>query len=295
MKIGIDLGGSHIGIGIVDEQGKIIQKNETELKDVENIQEFIISQIKNEIEFYINKYKSIEFIGIASPGTPKDGKLTNITNLGIKELDITQILEKKFNVPVKVKNDAKCASIAEKQYGALKQYQDAVFLCLGTGIGGSVFVAGKEMNPIRNSGLEVGHMIIQKNGEKCNCGKRGCFETYCSIKRLKNKLMETMNLSGEISGKELIELLKKNKNEKIQKIIEEYIDNLIIGLSNIIDIFEPQVICLGGSFVYFEEILYKPLVEKYYKERYVFNKEQLPEIKLAILGNDAGIIGATLL
>ncbi len=295
MKIGIDLGGSHIGIGVVNKQGKIIEKSETELKNIENKQEFIINKIKKEIESYIKKYNNIELIGVASPGNPKNGVLTNLVNLGIKELNIVNILEDDFKIPVKINNDAKCAGIAEKQFGILKQYQDAVFLCLGSGIGGDVFIGNKELKPIRNSAFELGHIIIDKNGNICKCGKRGCFETYCSIKRLKEKLMEIMNLSNNTLGKELIELLKENKNEKIQKTIEEYIDNLIIGLSNIIDIFEPQVICLGGGFVYFEEILYKPLVEKYYKEKYVFNKEQLPELKLSILGNDAGIIGATLL
>ena len=103
MKIGIDLGGSHIGIGVVDEQGKIIEKTETELANTNNVQEFIVNKIENDVANYINKYNNIEMIGIASPGTPKEGKLTNIVNLGIKELNITEILESKFNIQVKVK------------------------------------------------------------------------------------------------------------------------------------------------------------------------------------------------
>lgn len=295
MKIGIDLGGSHIGIGVVDEQGKIIEKTETELANTNNVQEFIVNKIENDIAKYINKYDNIEMIGIASPGTPREGKLTNIVNLGIKELNITEILESKFNIQVKVKNDAKCAAIAEKKYGALKKYQDAVFLCLGTGIGSDVFIAGEELKPIRNSGVELGHMIIEKNGIQCKCGKKGCFETYCAIKRLKNKLMEIMNIPTETDGKELLKLLENNPNEQVKNVLNEYMENLTIGLSNIIDIFEPQAICLGGGFVYFEEVLYKPFLENYYNKRYVFNKEELPEIKLAMLGNDAGIIGASLL
>jgi len=104
-----------------------------------------------------------------------------------------------------------------------------------------------------------------------------------------------MNLSKEVSSKELLEILKwRAKEENIKKILEEYIDNLNIGLSNIIDIFAPQAICLGGGFVYFEEILYKPFLEKYYNERKSFYKDRIPDIKLALLGNDAGIIGATI-
>ena len=138
-------------------------------------------------------------------------------------------------------------------------------------------------------------MIINKNGKLCNCGKRGCFETYCSIKRLKNRLIKELGLNKEIPAKDLLKILNtKKEDEKLQKIIKEYIDNLIVGLSNIIDIFEPQAISLGGSFVYFENILYKELLNEYNKKRYVFNKEKLPELKLATLGNDAGIIGAVL-
>lgn len=295
MKIGIDMGGSHVAIGIVNENGEIIEKFEKDIKTMEE-------QAKDEMSTYIIENISkieqnydIEKIGIGSPGTPKNGILTNLVNLKIKEFDITSILKEHFDIPVILKNDAKCAGLAEKTYGALKDYQDAIFLCLGTGIGANIFMAGKELQPIQNPGMEIGHMVIDKNGIECNCGKKGCFETYCSIKRLKNKLINEMNLSQEISSKELLEILKlRCQEENIKKILEEYIDNLNIGLSNIIDIFAPQAICLGGGFVYFEEILYKPFLEKYYNERKSFYKDGIPDIKLAVLGNDAGIIGATI-
>lgn len=295
MKIGIDMGGSHVAIGIVNENGEIIEKFEKDIKTMEE-------QAKDEMSTYIIENISkieqnydIEKIGIGSPGTPKNGILTNLVNLKIKEFDITSILKEHFDIPVILKNDAKCAGLAEKTYGALKDYQDAVFLCLGTGIGANIFMAGKELQPIQNPGMEIGHMVIDKNEIECNCGKKGCFETYCSIKRLKNKLINEMNLSQEISSKELLGILKlKCQEENIKKILDEYIDNLNIGLSNIIDIFAPQAICLGGGFVYFEEILYKPFLEKYYNERKSFYKDGIPDIKLAVLGNDAGIIGATI-
>lgn len=295
MKIGIDMGGSHVAIGIVNENGKIIEKFEKDIKTVGDQAKAEISTYIIEIISKIKEKHNIEKIGIGSPGTPRDGVLTNLINLKIKEFDISSILMEHFDIPVLLKNDAKCAGLAEKTYGALKEYQDAVFLCLGTGIGASVFMNGKELKPIQNPGMEIGHMVIDKNGIKCNCGKTGCFETLCSIKRLKDKLIDEMNLSKEVSSKELLEILKwRAKEENIKKILEEYIDNLNIGLSNIIDIFAPQAICLGGGFVYFEEILYKPFLEKYYNERKSFYKDRIPNIKLALLGNDAGIIGATI-
>ncbi len=295
MKIGIDMGGSHVAIGVVNENGEIVEKFEKDIKTIGD-------DAKNEISSYviecvskiIEKY-NIEKIGIGAPGTPRNGILTYLINLEIKEFDITSILKEHFDIPVKLKNDAKCAGLAEKTYGALKEYQDAVFLCLGTGIGASVFMNGKELQPIQNPGMEIGHMIIDKNGIKCNCGKKGCFETYCSIKRLKDKLINEMNLSEKISSKELLEILKlRYQEENVKRILDEYMDNLNIGLSNIIDIFAPQAICLGGGFVYFEEVLYKTFLEKYYNERKAFYKDEIPDIKLAVLGNDAGIIGATI-
>ncbi len=297
MKIGIDLGGSHIGIGVVNRQGKIIEKIETDLNLVKNlnIESFIIKYIVNNIKELTNKYK-IQAIGIAAPGTPKNGKITTMVNLGIKELDITNIIKKEYFIPITIKNDAKCAAIAENKYGILKPYKDSIFICLGTGIGGSVFVNKKELSFNRNPGIEIGHMIIQKDGINCKCGKKGCFETYCSIKRLKQKLIEIMELPKNIQSEELLHILNKRKDEhKVKNILNEYIENLIVGLSNIIDIFEPQAICFGGSFVYFEEVLYKILVEKYYSKKYMFNKENIPELKLSVLGNDAGIIGATII
>ena len=312
MKIGIDIGGSHIGIGLVDENGNIVEKYETDINgnnksgDLNKfIEQFILLTIKKLCE-----ERKIELIGIASPGTPKDGKLTNLVNLGIDELDIAQIIKKEFNGKIQINNDAKCAGLAEKQYGSLKDYDDAVFMCLGTGIGGAVFLGGKELKPKRNPGFEIGHMIIKKDGISCNCGKSGCFETYCSMKRLKNALIDAMGLNKDINAKELLNVLKeRNKNLKeheeklkkrneeivVQKILEEYIDNLIIGLSNVIDLLEPEAICLGGSFVYFKDILYEMLLKEFNSRKYVFNKSALPVIKLATLGNDAGIIGATIM
>ena len=295
MKIGIDMGGSHIAIGIVNKNGEIVEKFDKDIKTIGDEAKNEISSYVIEIVSKIIERYNIESIGIGAPGAPKNGILTNLVNLKIKEFDITSILKEHFDIPVILKNDARCAGLAEKTYGALKEYQDAVFLCLGTGIGASVFMSGRELQSIQNPGMEIGHMVIDKNGIECNCGKKGCFETYCSIKRLKDKLINELNLSQEISSKELLEILQLRCQEKnIKKVLEEYMDNLNIGLSNIIDIFAPQAICLGGGFVYFEEILYKPFLEKYYNERKSFYKDVIPDIKLAVLGNDAGIIGATI-
>ena len=293
MKIGIDFGGSHIVIALID-NNTIKEKVEIELEKREDI----VSYIMNILDYYISKFKennNIELIGIASPGNPnnKDLSITNIVNLGIERLELKTI-ENKYKIPIKLKNDSKAAGLAEFEYGSLKKYNDAVFLCLGTGIGSAVFLNGKLLEANKHVGFELGHIVIDRNGLKCNCGKRGCFETYCSIKRFKENAKKILKIE-EIPSEELLEKIKENIEDKeISRLIEEYIDNLIIGLSNVIDIFEPEAISLGGSFVFFKDIFYTKLVSEIDKRRYVFNKENMPEIVLAELKNDAGMLGAIL-
>lgn len=298
MKIGIDMGGSHIAVAIVNNQGKIIEKIEEDIQKENSNAQYILNYVDKTIE-KLRKSADIEAIGIACPGNPKGSKIENLVNLSIAEVDFKE-LEKKYGVKIKSVNDAKAAAIAEKTYGALKQSSDCVFLCLGTGIGGAVFLNNQLLVANRNPGFELGHMIIERDGIECNCGKKGCFETYCSMKRFKDKAREVLKRIGiheKIeSGEEIRIALENNMdNLNIQKLVEEYINNLVIGLSNVIDIFEPDRICIGGSFVYFEEILYRKLICEMEKRRYVFNKGEIPEIELAELGNDAGIIGATLI
>lgn len=298
MKIGIDIGGSHIAIAAVNKDGKIVQKIEQDLEKQESMTPYIMDYVDKGIG-KLRKTGVIESIGIAAPGNPRESVVTNLVNLGIEKIDFKELTEK-YNASLKSINDAKAAAIAEKQYGALKGIKDSVFLCLGTGIGGAVFLNNQLLRANKNPGFEIGHMVIEREGIKCQCGKKGCFETYCSMKRLKDKLqniLEKIVLNKKIqNARELKEILQANLgNIEIQNVLEEYISNLMIGLSNVIDIFEPEVICLGGSFVYFKDILYDRLVEQMEKRRYVFNKNSLPEIRMAELGNDAGIIGATLI
>ncbi len=300
MKIGIDLGGSHIGVGII--QGGNIEdtmdKNFTE-EDRKDIQVTIINSIQNLMDQILNKHQlslqDVEKIGIASPGTIENGTIIHAGNLGISYFNIIERLQEIYTMPIQIRNDGKCAAIAEKQYGAMKDYEDCVFINIGTGIGGAVFLGGKLLEPKRNSGFEIGHMVIQKNGNLCTCGKRGCFETYASIKALKTKIMHTLGIKEkDISGQYLREVLMVQYHDALQKDIEEYLDNLTIGISNLIDIFEPEVICLGGSFSYYEgNPVLEQLREKIKMPNTTFNNEDI-KIVTADLKNNAGIIGATL-
>lgn len=294
MKIGIDIGGSHIGVGHVDDQGYIKNKEEIFIKDKTNIEntieEFIYRKIREMIEIC-----PVDGIGIAVPGTVTDNKIIKAVNLGIENYDLASKLESEFNIPVKIKNDAKCSALAEQKFGALKGYDDAIFLCIGTGIGGAVIYDGKLLEAKKVPGFEFSHMIIKKDGNLCSCGKRGCFETYASMKRFKERISEEYNLNT-FSGEKIRKFINENPNDsRLNYMINNYIEDLSIGISNLINIFEPEIICIGGSFAEYEEILYEPLKRKLLEGNLLFNKRDDIIIKHAQLKNDAGIIGATLI
>lgn len=295
MKIGIDIGGSHIAVAAIKNDKEIIKKVEKDLTDEDkqyieqSITKIIIDNIEQILKEENIDKNSIEKIGIAAPGEPIDGKITNAWNLKIKEFDITNKLKKYFSVEISLKNDAKSAGQCEKAYGSIKEFDDAIFLCLGTGIGGAVFQNGKILKPKNSTGFEIGHMIIVKNGEKCKCGQRGCFERYASMRAFKEKITKRLNLQNNLSGCEILNKINENRDEA-EDIIQEYIENLSIGLINLINIFAPEAITLGGSFVFFKDILLEKLKANLQEKA----NGNVPEIKVAEYVNDAGIIGAIL-
>lgn len=294
MKIGIDIGGSHIGIGLVDNNGSIVLKEEKFIKDKKNIKEQIEEFIVENV-IQMSLIHDVESIGIAIPGTVTENKIVKAVNLGIEDYDLASKLEKILKIEVKLKNDAKCAALAEQKYGELAPFENSIFLCIGTGVGGAVIHNGQLLEPDDVPGFEFSHTIIQKDGELCSCGKRGCFEAYASLKRFKQKISDTFNLST-MSGKEIRKYIEDNPdNEALKSMINEYIDYLSIGISNIVNIFEPDAICIGGSFAEYENIFYEPLKQALLQGNLLFNQRHDIIIKLAKLKNDAGIIGATLI
>lgn len=295
INVGIDLGGSHVAIGIVNQNGEILDQYEKdftieEKRDLINVAtRYIIENIN-----MLKKQYSFSKFGIGVAGAISNGIILKSVNLGIVNYNIKQKLEEATKVKVMVKNDAKCAAIAEYKFGDCNKYQNVLFLTLGTGIGGSYIYQGDLMTGNSFEGFEFGHMIIKADGIPCKCGKNGCFERYGSILVFKNKIIERLNLSYDISGPELREHMKISM-DKIDDLIEEYLNDVSIGISNLINIFEPDCVVIGGGFARYDYILLNPLKNKLLNSNLLFNKRDGINIQTAQLGNDAGIIGASTL
>ena len=293
MKIGIDLGGSHIGVGIVNENNEIIIKKEhdwtTEEKENldNNILDVCIQLIKQIIEE--NNISKIEKIGI---GYPCKSIINGVVYKNENILDFTKILTNEFKVPTYLKNDVKCSAICEKTIGNLKQYDNCIFMALGTGIGGAYFYKNELVTPNTYQGFEIGHMIIEVDGRKCRCGKKGCFEEYCSMRVFRKEIEELFNIE-KVNSYKMFEIIESKKRQKeVNEIIDNYLNYLSIGISNLINIFEPDAICIGGSFSYYAPIFMEKLKEKVQRN---FENREIPELIIAKYANDAGIIGASML
>lgn len=202
-----------------------------------------------------------------------------------------------INVPISVKNDGKCACLAE--YENLVKHElngnvdKVLFLNIGTGIGGGIIYNGKLLEGSQFDGFEFGHMTIERNGIQCNCGKRGCFEKYGSILEYKNKVKNRLNIDVNVNGENLRKIMEERQRE-IEDIREEYIYNLCIGISNLINIFEPDTIIIGGGFCHFAYMFMEDIKKVLINSNLLFNRREWIDIRIAKLGNDAGIIGATL-
>ncbi|MBR2744875.1 MAG: ROK family protein [Clostridia bacterium] len=298
MNIGIDIGGSHIGIGVVDSNGNIKKRKDIYigLKEKTKIRKYILEEIVKTIDEWCGDKGKVRKIGIAAPGIIMNGNIKYSVNLGLSNYDLKKLLLKHYpNANIRLKNDAKCAALAEKNLGALKNHDNSVFICLGTGIGGAFFYNGRLISPRRGSGAEFGHMIIKRNGRACRCGNRGCFEQYGSMRVFKSRIKSCLNLSPRIEGEKLRKAIEDNiDNKDVKRIIDTYLDDVCLGLSNIVNILEPDTICIGGGFSKYEELLLDLLKERFKKAKYLFYKKNVPNIVVAKLGNNAGIIGAAL-
>lgn len=313
-NIGIDLGGTNIAIGIVDENYKIVLKDKVPTRTERETSEIIddmANLCKSLVERLNITFDDIGYAGIAAPGSidPVNGVVRYANNINMVDYPIADELKKR--IPLKkvyVENDANAAALAEAKAGAGKGLNDVIMITLGTGVGGGIVIGGKLYSGFNYAGAELGHTVIEAGGRACTCGRKGCFEAYSSatglINMTKEKLQETKDtimwdmVNGDIentSGRTAFDASRKG-DKAGQEVVDMYIGYLACGLTNMINIFQPEVLCIGGGVCGEGDYLLNPLKELIKANTYGYERqERNTELKIAELGNDAGIIGAALL
>lgn len=311
-RIGIDLGGTNISAGLVGDEGKLLYKSsiptETGGSDTE-ITEMMANfciQIARHCDI---SEREIGSIGIGCPGVCDDenGVLLYTVNLPFRNTKIAEIFSKFISAPVHLANDANCAALGEVVAGGAKGYKSSITLTLGTGVGGGIIIDGKIYTGFNHAAGEMGHITIRAGGEPCACGRKGCLEAYASatalIRESKRAFQEHPDCMirtlcdgdlNKISAKTPFDA--KRAGDKIgAEIVDKYIRDLGEGIINYINIFQPEIILLGGGISKEGDYLLEPLRE--YVFRYSYGHDFLPRTKIecALLGNDAGIIGAAML
>jgi len=310
--IGIDLGGTNIAVGLVDEEGKIVHKdsvptlNEREYPEI--IKDMAMLSLKV-IEDAGVSLKDVKSIGIGSPGTPntEKGILVYANNLKFRNVPMRDEMQKYIDLPVYLDNDANVAALAESVAGACKGARHSVTVTLGTGVGSGVVIDGKVYNGFNNAAAEMGHMVIVVDGEQCTCGRKGCWEAYASATALIRQTKKAAVANPDSLINKLVEGDLSRINAKVPfdaarqgdriglQIVEEYIKYLAEGLANLVNIFQPEIIAIGGGISKEGEYLLAPL-RKLVSEK-VYTVEGVPQTRIvaAQLGNDAGIVGAAML
>lgn len=314
MYLGIDFGGINIAIGLVDEKGKILFKDSVptgRLRQADEIIADMAALCKSVTERAGYKMSDVKAIGIGSPGTPdiKEKRIVYANNIAnFTNVYIEKELQKYFpNMPVYLENDANAAAFGEIVAGAAKNLKTAVIITLGTGIGGGVIIDNKIYAGFNHAGAEIGHIVINFEGEMCSCGRRGCFEAYASatalIEQTKRKMREApeslmheiAKSEDEVNGRTPFDAAARG-DKAAKEVIDQYIEYLGIGISDVVNIFQPEAVVLSGGISKQGENLLVPL-RKYVSE-HTYGAGMgipVPQIIQAELGNDAGIVGAAML
>ena len=316
-SIGVDLGGTNIAVGLVDENYKIVQKISTPTlsgRPAEEIVADISKLCRKVMEAQKVSVEDIKTLGIASPGTvdSKTGYVVYSNNLHFKDLPIAKLVSEQTGVKnVIVENDANAAALGESVAGAAKDVENSVMITLGTGVGGGIIIGNKLFTGLKGAGAEPGHTVIEFGGRQCSCGRRGCWEAYSSATAIinmtkekieecekagrKTLMTELVRKKGKVSGVTAFDAMRAG-DEAGREVVDVYLDYLACGLTNIVNTFRPDVISLGGGVSNEGQSLIDALLPRIRKEQFGGpDSNSQVEIRIAKLGNDAGIIGAAAL
>ena len=308
--IGVDLGGTNIAVGLVDKDGHILAK-----KSVRTFAQRPFAQIMQDMAgciLALLKEQQVELaqvdsIGIGSPGSldTENGELVCAYNFkdGI-HVPLRDLLRQHIDKPVYIGNDANVAALGEVVAGAAKGYKDAVMITLGTGVGGGIIIDGKIYEGYRSAGAEMGHILLMHHGRPCTCGRRGCWEAYASATALIEQTIEAMTAHPEsilnqtpeaqVNGRTAFDAMRKG-DAVAKEVVDTYIEYIAQGIVDIVNVFRPEIVIIGGGICNEGDTLLAPL--RAFVHKYSFGGElNAPQkIEVAKLGNDAGIIGAAML
>ena len=308
--IGVDLGGTNIAVGLIDLDGKAILQKKSVKTRAPRPCEDISRDIRDVCLTLCQKQgislSAVEWIGIATPGIVRSGVVINAVNLGWTDEKFGEIVSRITGRPTYVANDANAAAYAEAKWGCGVGENSLIAVTLGTGIGGGIILDGKIWEGFNGFAAELGHMVIDVGGRRCSCGLRGCLEAYCSASALVHETRRMMGLypdsimwqitEGDINRADGRTAFRANAEGDFaaKQIIDDFVNYLAIGIANIINIFQPSVVCIGGGISGQGEELMRPLRERL-KYTSFGTKDMRTRVEAAVYRNDAGIIGAGLL
>jgi len=307
--IGIDVGGMSVKGAVVTREGKILCHNSVPTRKGGNGKE-LSEDIARLVEELLSEQKltakDIAGVGVGCPGLidSKNGVVVFAGNLDLNNSPLAELVSVKLGMPVKLTNDANAAALGEAKFGSGKKYSDSILLTLGTGVGGGIVIDGKLFEGGCSAGAEIGHMVIDYGGEPCTCGRRGCFEAYSSATALirstakameedKKSAMWNTYTPATVNGKTAFEYCDTDAAAKA--VVDWYIEHLACGITNLANVFRPQVIMLGGGVSNQGAMLTEPLQNLLDSE--IMGGQLYAPVKVvtASLGNDAGALGAAAL
>ena len=308
---GIDLGGTNIKAGIVDGEGKLLNKVSIKTRAERAMEEIIHDMGQLAVDAIKDaglEIKDIEAIGIGSPGTPDndEGLLVYSSNLPFNKAPMRKLIREVIDLPVYIDNDANCAAMAEAVAGAGKGAKDSVTITLGTGVGAGVIINGRIFSGFNQAGSEFGHTVLVSGGVQCGCGRKGCFEQYASASALARMTREAAeanpdSLLNKVKEQEgewnaRIAFIAMREGDKVaEQVVDQYTDYLADGLANAINTFMPEVLVVGGGVCGEGDPLLIPMREKTMSRPYFGPGVPKTRIELAQMGNDAGIVGAAMM
>ena len=311
--LGIDLGGTNIAVGIVDENNQIIARasSKTKLENAEQVADAMAETAYAALKNAGITLADVPWVGIGSPGTinKATGIIEFANNLPFKNTPMQKMLSERMEgKQVLMENDANAAAYGEYMAGALKGADNAIAITLGTGVGGGVIINHKIYSGSNYAGAELGHTVIVVDGRLCTCGRHGCWETYASATGLIKTTKEHMDKApkdsplwtlvegdiNKVSGRTAFDAMRQG-DPVGKEIVDEYVKYLSVGIIDMINIFQPDILCIGGGICNEVETLLAPVREYVDAQQYAMNSTKKTKIVRAQLGNDAGIIGAALL